>query len=254
MGGAPPRTRSPAARGAPRAGGACAVPAAAAPGHRLRGTGEPWPLRAAVFSGSWASSCCPLPSRLGGRAPSESPARRRRSRGRLHVASAPPPPPPAPRPAPPGSGECLAAGAPDSLRGAPPGPSASVRSGAPLPAAASSRPPQPLGGGVLSAVPGAPTPRPSPLRSPLGVQPGPAAAPPLPPSLVASFVGRLPPGPSPLGPRSAPLFTSASPLGCQIPRVSEVGERPWVVGGCGTSEAAPRVRGQYWGCRASPSP
>lgn len=112
MGGAPPRTRSPAARGAPRAGGACAVPAAAAPGHRLRGTGEPWPLRAAVFSGSWASSCCPLPSRLGGRAPSESPARRRRSRGRLHVASAPSPPPPAPRPAPPGSGECLAAGAP----------------------------------------------------------------------------------------------------------------------------------------------
>ncbi|XP_063135295.1 serine/threonine-protein kinase 38 isoform X3 [Rattus norvegicus] len=43
-------------------------------------TGEPWPLRAAVFSGSWGSSCCPLPSRLGSRAPSASPARRGRSR------------------------------------------------------------------------------------------------------------------------------------------------------------------------------
>jgi hypothetical protein len=37
VGGAPPRTRSPAARRAPLAGGACAVSAAAAPLHSLRG-------------------------------------------------------------------------------------------------------------------------------------------------------------------------------------------------------------------------
>eukprot|EP00072_Mus_musculus_P070919 XP_017172682.1 PREDICTED: serine/threonine-protein kinase 38 isoform X5 [Mus musculus] len=41
--------------------------------------GEPWPLRAAVFSGSWGSSFCPVLSRIGSCAHSESPACRGRS-------------------------------------------------------------------------------------------------------------------------------------------------------------------------------
>lgn len=134
-------------------------------------TREPWPLRAAVFSGSWGSSCCPLPSRLGSRAPSASPARRGRSRAarpsrlcrlcrRRPRASLPP-----------GSGECLAAVAASGTLSRP---SASVHSGAPV--------------SVLSVVPRAPLFVPL-FHSSVCSQDGQ----PLPPSLVASFVCLLPP-------------------------------------------------------------
>lgn len=62
-GGAQPRRRSPEVPAASPGSHACAV---SAPGRRAspsppRGTRLPWPLRAAVFSGSWDSSCCPHP-------------------------------------------------------------------------------------------------------------------------------------------------------------------------------------------------
>lgn len=62
MGAARPRTRSPEIPAA-SLGHACAVLALgrrASPSTR-RGTRLPWPLRAAVFSGSWRASCCPYP-------------------------------------------------------------------------------------------------------------------------------------------------------------------------------------------------
>lgn len=235
MGGAPARRRSPAARGAPPADGACAVSAAAAPRHRPRGTGEPRPLRAAVCSGRSDSSRGPLPSRLGDRAPSESPGASPSLSGRPHVASAPWPP--APRPPPPGSGECLAAVA----SGSPPRPpvSFSALRGSPLsPRAgfpASSRPPQPLVS-VLSAVPRAPWSVPFPST------PGPHSAcsrdgQPLPlSSLVASFVCRLPPA-RPLWDLGQHHSSPWPPPGLQGPEGVRSSRVP--LGKCGTSEAFP---------------
>lgn len=156
-GGAAPRTRSPAARRAPPAGGACAVSAEAAPLHRPRGSaGSLGPSARPSFPAVGGASCGPLPSRLASRAPSESPARRGRSRAartsrlrrlrrrRRPRASLPPAP---------GSGECLASCGP------------SVHSGALA--------------SVLSVVPRAPL-SVCPSRPRICPQPGRAAAPPSP--------------------------------------------------------------------------
>lgn len=214
MGGAPARRRSPAARGAPPAYGTCAVSAAAAPRHRPRGTGEPRPLRAAVCSGSWGSSRGPLPSRLGGRAPSESPARRRRSRAartsRLRGGRRPR------APLPPGLVSVWRR-SPQARRLV--RPSASRHSGAPLSRRGPGSPRPPVLLSLLSA---------SSLRSP--EPPGLSPSLPLPcPHSACSreraaapsfFPGRqlcVPAarGSSPLGPRSAPLFTLASSWGAR---------------------------------------
>lgn len=226
MGGAPARRRSPAARGAPSADGACAVSAAAAPRHRPRGTGEPRPLRAAVCSGSWGSSRGPLPSRLGGRAPSESPARRRRSRAartsRLRGGRRPR------APLPPGLVSVWRR-SPQARRLV--RPSASRHSGAPLSRRGPGSPRPPVLLSLLSA---------SSLRSP--EPPGPSPSLPLPvPTRRAARTGSLslflPWSPALYAgcPRPVPSGTSVSTtlhlgllLGCKDPRVSEVREFHWV--------------------------
>lgn len=239
MGGAPARRRSPAARGAPPAYGACAVSAAAAPRHRPRGTGEPRPLRATVCSGSWGSSRGPLPSRLGGRAPSESPARRRRSRAartsRLRGGRRPR------APLPPGLVSVWRR-SPQARRLV--RPSASRHAGAPLSRRGPGSPRPPVLLSLLSA---------SSLRSPEppGLSPSlPLPCPhsacsrdgqPLPlSSLVASFVCRLPPARPlwDLGQHHSlpwPLPGVQGPEGVRSSRVP--------LCRCGTSEAVPLVSG-----------
>lgn len=232
------RTRSPAARGTPPADGACAVSAAAAPRHRQRGTGERRPLRAAVCSGSWGSSCGPLPSRLGGRAPSESPARRRRSRAartsRLRRGRRPRAPlPPAL--------VSVWRRSPQARRLV--RPSASRHSGAPLSRRGPGSPRLP---GLLSLFSA------SSLRFP--EPPGPSSSLPLPvPTRRAAGTGSrslfLPWSPALCAgcPQPAPSGTSVSTtlhlgllLGCKDPKVSEVRESPLV--GVGPRRRSPSLR------------
>lgn len=218
MGGAAPRTRSPAAGRAPPAGGACAVSAAAAP---LQSEGVPGSLGPSALPSFPAVRVLPVvlsrrgsaaalprspPARRGrSRAVRTSRLRRLRSRRRRPRASLPP-----------GSGECLVSGTPPRPSVRPP---ASVHSGAPV--------------SVLSVVPRAPL----SVLLPLCPQLGRTAAPSFPHRLLCVPAAT---GPSPLGPpRSAALWS----LGCENPTVSAVPELSPLRVGVGPWRLSPLLRG-----------